>query len=69
MNTITNRQVICETLSEAAKTDHDIIVLCSDSRGSASMGPFVKQYPEQFVEVREKDICCVSGKLPLHEKL
>ena len=35
MNKIANRQVICETLMERAKTDKDIVVLCSDSRGSA----------------------------------
>lgn len=65
MNTITNRQVICETLSEAAKTDRDIIVLCSDSRGSASMGPFVKQYPEQFVEVgiAEQNLVSIAAGL------
>ena len=51
MNKITNRQAICETLLEAAKTDKDIVVLCSDSRGSASLTPFAKTYPEQFVEV------------------
>ena len=28
MNKIANRQVICETLMERAKTDKDIVVLC-----------------------------------------
>lgn len=51
MNTIPNRQVICETLMELARTDKDIMVLASDSRGSASMGAFAKTYPQQFVEV------------------
>ena len=51
MNKITNRQAICDTLMEAAKTDKDIVVLCSDSRGSASLAPFFKQYPKQCVEV------------------
>ena len=51
MNKITNRQIICEVLSEHAKTDKDIVVLCSDSRGSASLAPFAKEFPEQFVEV------------------
>lgn len=50
-NKIPNRQAICETLMEAAKTDQDIVVLCSDSRGSASLAPFALAYPEQFVEV------------------
>ncbi|CAM4442220.1 transketolase domain-containing protein [Paenibacillus macerans] len=51
MNTIPNRQVICETLLELAKEDRDIMVLASDSRGSAAMAPFAGTYPEQFVEV------------------
>ncbi|MGZ7440372.1 transketolase family protein [Paenibacillus sp. TH7-28] len=51
MNTIPNRQVICETLLELAKEDHDIMVLASDSRGSAAMAPFANTFPEQFVEV------------------
>lgn len=65
MNTITNRQVICETLLKAAETDADIVVLCSDSRGSASMGPFAKQYPEQFIEVgiAEQNLVSVAAGL------
>lgn len=51
MNTIPNRQVMCETLLELAQGDRDIMVLASDSRGSAAMAPFAKTYPEQFVEV------------------
>ncbi len=51
MNKIPNRAAICEVLMEQAKEDKDIIVLCSDSRGSASLAPFAKEYPEQFVEV------------------
>lgn len=31
-NKIANRKVICDTLLEAAETDKDIVVLCSDSR-------------------------------------
>ncbi len=51
MNKIPNRQAICEVLMEEAKQDRDIIALCSDSRGSASMTPFFKAFPEQSVEV------------------
>ena len=38
MNKIPNRQAICEVLMEKAKTDKDIVVLCSDSRGSLFQG-------------------------------
>ena len=45
MNKIPNRQAICDVLMEKVKTDKDIVVLCSDSRGSASMTPFANAYP------------------------
>jgi transketolase len=45
------RQEICDTLIELAQNDRDIIVLTSDSRGSASLAPFVQRYPAQHVEV------------------
>lgn len=51
MNKIANKQVICDMLLEAAAHDDKVTVLCSDSRGSASMGPFAEAYPAQFVEV------------------
>lgn len=65
MNKIPNRQAICETLMEQAKTDKDIVVLCSDSRGSASLTPFFNAYPEQSVEVgiAEQDLVSISAGL------
>ena len=51
VNKIPNRQAICDTLRAHAAHDRDIVVLCSDSRGSASMIPFAQEFPEQFVEV------------------
>ena len=50
-NTIPNRQVICQVLLEHAKEDPQLAVLCSDSRGSASLAPFSKEFPQQFVEM------------------
>ena len=63
MNKITNRQVIYEVLSEHARTDRDVVVLCSDSRGSASLAPFAKEFPEQFVEVgiAEQDLVGIAA--------
>ena len=65
MNSITNRQVICDVLMENAKEDKDIFVLCSDSRGSASMTPFFKEYPEQAIEVgiAEQNLVSISAGL------
>ncbi len=65
MSNITNRQAICDTLLEAAKTDKDIIVACSDSRGSGSMTKFFETYPKQSVEIgiAEQDLVSVSAGL------
>ena len=51
MNNIPNRQVICDVLREHAAVDRDILVLCSDSRGSASMTAFAEEFPDQFLEI------------------
>ena len=65
MNKIPNRQVICEVLMDRAKTDKDIVVLCSDSRGSASLAPFFQAFPEQSVEVgiAEQDLVSIAAGL------
>ena len=65
MNKIPNRQAICDVLMEKVKTDKDIVVLCSDSRGSASMTPFANAYPENFVEVgiAEQNLVSISAGL------
>lgn len=50
---------------EAAKTDKDIVALCSDSRGSGSFTPFAETYPEQFVEtgIAEQNLVSISAGL------
>ncbi|MCI8746032.1 MAG: transketolase family protein, partial [Lachnospiraceae bacterium] len=65
MNKIPNRQAICEVLMEKAKADKDIVVLCSDSRGSASLAPFANEYPGQFVEVgiAEQNLVSIAAGL------
>ena len=65
MNKISNRQVICEVLSEHAREDKDIVVLCSDSRGSASLAPFFKEFPAQSVEtgIAEQDLVGIAAGL------
>ncbi|MFT4004395.1 MAG: transketolase C-terminal domain-containing protein [Lacrimispora sp.] len=65
MNKIPNRQAICETLLNQAKEDRDIVVLCSDSRGSASLAPFAQAYPQQFVEtgIAEQNLVSISAGL------
>ncbi len=65
MNKIPNRQVICEVLMEKAKEDKEIVVLCSDSRGSASLTPYADAFPEQFVEIgiAEQNLVSISAGL------
>lgn len=65
MNKIPNRQAICEALMEHAKTDKDLVVLCSDSRGSASLTPFFNEFPQQSVEVgiAEQNLVSISAGL------
>lgn len=65
-NTVANRMAICNVLLEAAESgDRDIVVLCSDSRGSASLAPFFKRFPAQSVEVgiAEQDLIGIAAGL------
>ena len=65
MNKIPNRAVMCEVLKEAAAKDRNVIVLCSDSRGSGSMTSFAEEYPGQFVEVgiAEQNLVSIAAGL------
>ena len=65
MNKTPNRKVICDVLMEHAAEDRDIVVLCSDSRGSASLAPFFNAYPQQSVEVgiAEQDLVGIAAGL------
>ncbi len=65
MSKIANRQVICDVLMENAREDKDIVVLCSDSRGSASLAKFADNFPEQFIEVgiAEQNLVSISAGL------
>lgn len=65
MNKIPNRKAICDVLLKSAESDRDIVVLCSDSRGSASLSDFAKEYPEQFVEmgIAEQNLVSVAAGL------
>ena len=70
-NKIANRAVICEKLQEFAKTDQKICIVTSDSRGSASLTPFTKEFPDRVIEVgwncsrfsccRNETVCCITG--------
>lgn len=51
MNNISNKEAMGEELVRMGKMDCNIIVLTSDARNSSSITNFVKELPEQFVEV------------------
>lgn len=65
MNNISNREVINDVLVEKALNDKKIIVLTSDSRGSAKLTPFFNTYPDQFVEtgIAEQNIVGIAAGL------
>lgn len=65
MNKIANKQAICDVLLQESEHDKDIVVLCSDSRGSGSMTPFAEQRPKQFVEtgIAEQNLVTISAGL------
>lgn len=65
MNKIANKQKICNILIEESEKDKDIVVLCSDSRGSASLTDYAKIRPQQFVEVgiAEQNLISISAGL------
>ncbi len=65
MNKIANKQVINDVLLAESATDKDIVVLCSDSRGSAGMKSYAEQRPEQFVEmgIAEQNLVSVAAGL------
>lgn len=64
-NKIANRQAMCEVLIEEGKKNQDLLVLTSDSRGSASLAWFAKELPKQLVEVgiAEQNIVSIAAGL------
>jgi transketolase len=48
---LANLEVFAATLLELAREDSDLLVVTSDSRGSAKLAPFAKAVPGQIVEV------------------
>lgn len=58
-------EVICEALIQAGKNDPNILAVTSDSRGSASLGPFAAALPNQLIEmgIAEQNAVTVSAGL------
>ena len=63
MEKATLRGAFSKKILEEAKKDRDIIVVCTDSRGSASLGVYPQELPDQFVEmgIAEQNSVTVSA--------
>ena len=63
MEKATLRGAFSKKILEEAKKDRDIIVVCTDSRGSASLGAYPQELPDQFVEmgIAEQNSVTVSA--------
>jgi len=46
-----NLEVFSSTLQQLAAGDRNVVVVTSDSRGSAKLVPFAQRYPKQLVEI------------------
>ena len=65
-----NLEVFAATLLELARQDSDLLVVTSDSRGSAKLAPFAKAVPGQIVEVgiAEQNLVGVAAGLAVAGK-
>jgi transketolase len=65
-----NLDVFAETLCELARTDRNLIVVTSDSRGSARLANFFREFPDQTVEVgiAEQNLVGVAAGLAIAGK-
>ena len=59
------KKVVADVLLDASAKDKNIVVLCSDSRGSAALSPYAEARPSQFVEVgiAEQNLVGISAGL------
>ena len=60
-----NQEIFAETLLEAARRDPTVLVVTSDSRGSARLGEFANEFPERIVElgIAEQNVVGVAAGL------
>ena len=60
-----NQEIFAETVLEAARRDPTVLVVTSDSRGSARLGEFADEFPERIVElgIAEQNVVGVAAGL------
>lgn len=65
MNNIPNREVMNRVLVDEAENYKELVVLTSDSRGSAKLNEFGEKYPERMIEVgiAEQNIVGIASGL------
>ncbi len=54
------RQAFSQEILAKATDDKNIVVLCTDSRGSVMLGDFASELPDQFIEVGIAEQNCVG---------
>ena len=72
MRNETLRGAFSAKILEEAKQDKDIIVVCTDSRGSASLGSYPDELPGQFVEMgiaEQNSVTVSSGMADMGKKV
>ncbi len=72
MEKATLRGAFSNKILEEAKKDKDIVVVCTDSRGSASLGSYPSELPEQFVEMgiaEQNSVTVSSGMAAMGKKV
>ena len=65
MSKIAIKKVMAQVLLEESAKDKDVVVLCSDSRGSGGLTDYAKERPAQFIEVgiAEQNLVSMSAGL------
>lgn len=67
MAKVSVRKAMCASILEHARRDSSIMTVCTDSRGSVTIGQLAQELPEQFVEagIAEQNAVAVSAGLAI----
>ncbi len=67
MAKVSVRKAFCAALTAHARRDRRILAVCTDSRGSVTIGPMAQELPEQFVEmgIAEQNAVAVGAGLSI----
>lgn len=70
MAKVSCRKAFCQRLLERARKDKDVYAVCTDSRGSVTIGAMAEELPGQFVEagIAEQNAVAVGAGLALTGK-